>query len=172
MGDRLDAALANAASPGTIAGLHAAIKARLSADLAGFDGLETKTATRAPQVVDGWLPPKDGVGAQVYPFVLVRPSSGSDTEEGIEQHGEARVRLIVGVYGDDDDTWLSLVHIIDAIRLSLDAAPSVGGSYDHVGPLTWEIPDEQPRPEWIAYVTTNWYVPRPLRVDARNPGQE
>lgn len=173
MGDRLDAALANAVNPCTLAGLHAALKAHLRADLAGFDGLETKTANRAPQILDGWLPPKDGTNAEDFPFVLVRPSNGNDSEEGIEQHGEAKIKLIIGTYSDTDDGWFDLVHIIDAIRLSLASAPSLNGiSYEQVGPLTWEIPDEQPRPEWLATVTTTWYVPRPRRVDARNPGEE
>lgn len=173
MGDRLQAALSQAADPRTVPGLHAALKARVSEIVAGFDGLATKSSTRAPRVLDGWLPPKASAGAEDYPFILVRPSSGLDTEESADQHTEVKVKLIIGTYSDTDDGWLDLMFIVDAIRYDLGAAPVLQGTgFEQVGPLTWELPEEQPRPEWLATVTTNWILPRPRRVDARNAGEE
>jgi len=173
MGDRLQADLAQAASPNAIPGLHEALKARMAAIVAGFDGLSTKTGKRAPSIIDGWLPPKAGSDAEDYPFILVRPSSGLDTEESAEQHAEAKFKIIIGTYSDTDDGWIDLMLIVDAIRFDLGAAPVLQGTgFEQVGPLTWEIPEEQPRPEWLATVTTNWILPRPRRVDARNPMEE
>lgn len=173
MGDRLTADLAQAASPYTVAGLHAALKARVAAIVAVFDGLATKTGTRSPTVLDGWLPPKAGANDEEFPFILVRPMSGLDTEESAEQHAEAKIKIIVGVYSDTDDGWLDLVHVVDAIRIDLGAQPSLEGtSFEQAGPITWELPEDQPRPEWLGTIISNWILPRPARVDARNPGEE
>jgi hypothetical protein len=56
-----------------------AIKARMAAIAAAFWLLETKSPNvqRAPTVVDGWLPPKPGADAEQFPFMLVRPRTGT-----------------------------------------------------------------------------------------------
>lgn len=168
--DQLAAAAANAAAPGTLVGLHEAIKARMAIVAAGFPLLETKTDTRAPDVIDGWLPPKPGAEATQFPFLAVRPRSGVDSEQSADQNATARIDVIVGTYSDTDDGWIDVLLLIDAIRAELGAAPTiVGTAYEQTGPLTWEIPEEQPRPQWFGRVTTNWTLPRPRRVEARNP---
>lgn len=170
MSARIEAALANAAAPGTLAALHLAIKARMEVVAAAFPLLETKTSTRAPTVIDGWLPPKPGKNAEVYPFLLVRFTGGNDTEQGAEQNATAAFDIVIGTYSDSDNGWLDLLLVIDAIRVDLNAAPAIAGTaFEHTGPLVSKIPQEQTRPEWLGVVTTNWTIPRAQRVEARNP---
>jgi hypothetical protein len=160
------------APPGTLTALHGAIKARMSIVAAAFPLLATKdpTVQRAPTVGDGWLPPKTAGADDQYPFLLVRPSGGTDTEQSADQNATADVDIVIGTFSDSDDGWLDVLLIIDAIRADLGAAPSiVGTAFEQTGPSTWQIPEEQPRPQWLGVVKTKWTVPRPQRVEARNP---
>jgi hypothetical protein len=168
--DRLAAARALQAAPGTVAALYGAFAARLEVVAARLWGLSTKTESqRAATVLPGWLAPKT-VESEQFPFILVRPRSGEDSVQGADERGTAQVRLIIGTFSDTDDGWIDVLSIIDAVRDDLGAAPAIDGTaYEHVGPLTWEIPDDQARPQWFGYVTTNWQLPRTQRVDALNP---
>ncbi len=169
--DRLAAALARSAAPNTLAGLHIAFASRLEAVAARFTGLSTKVQgnKRAAAVIDGWLPPTSP-DAEQFPFFILRPSAGQDSEQAADQAARAAMKIIVGTFSDTDDGWLDVVLLIDAIRADLGAQPAIQGTaYEHIGPLTWEIPEDQPRPQWFGTVTTQWQLPRPQRVEALNP---
>lgn len=166
---RLEAASYQAAAPCTLVALHAAVKGRMEEVAAAFWGLATKTSTGAPIVVDGWLSPKTPEGEQ-FPFILVRPRSGVDSVQGSGENAIATIELRIGTYLDEDNGWLEPLKLIDAIRDNLGAAPTIAGTaFEHTGPLKWELSDEQPRPQWLATVETIWTLPRPARVEARNP---
>lgn len=153
----------------TLKDLHVALKERLAVVIATLWRFETKTDQRAPEIVDGWLPPKTPEGEQ-YPFLLVRPQSGTDSEPGADQNAKATVEIVIGTYSDSDDGWLDVLEVIEAVRQDVAAAPSIAGTaFEQTGPLTWEIPAEQVRPQWLGKVVTNWTIPRARRVEARNP---
>lgn len=176
--DELAAATPLAAAPTTLRDLHAAIKARLAPVLENFWLLSTKTSNRAPDLVDGWLPPKlapvaganpQPLNAEQFPFLIVRPRHGADTETGAEQSATATVDLVIGTYSDTDDGFLDVLDVIQAIRLDLGGAPTITGTaFEHTGPLTWEVPEDQPRPQWFGRVSTTWTIPRPRRADGSN----
>jgi hypothetical protein len=162
---RHEAAAYRSAAPGTLDSLHEAIKIRMAEVATTFWGLETKTSEHAPIVVDGWLPPLSSAGDERFSFLIVRPKTGTDSEQGANQDARATFEIVVGTYSDTDDGWRDVVHLIDAIRESLAAAPSLAStSFEHTGPLTWELLEEQPRPQWLGRVTTNWTLPRARRV--------
>lgn len=160
------------AAPAGVSALHGAIKARMAAVAALFPNLDTEDANtkQAPTVFDGWLPPRPKDGPPQFPCLLVRPRTGTDTEQSADENATAGVDIIVGVWSDTDDGWLDALLLIDAIRADLGAQPAINGTaFEQTGPLTWEIPEEQPRPQWFGKVKTNWTIPRPRRVEARNP---
>jgi hypothetical protein len=160
------------AAPGTIAALHGAYKARLADVAAAFPLLETKSGSRAPRLADGWLPPKDAA-VEDFPFLALRPLSGADTEQGGDENATAVIQILIGTYSDTDDGWLDVALIIDAIRADLGAGPTIEGTaFEHIGPLTWELPEGQERPQWFGIVKTIWSLPRPRRVEARNPQED
>lgn len=168
--DRRAAARENAAAPSTIAGLCERLRQRLEPVFSGFWMFETKdpNVKRAPSVIGG-LPPKTADGLE-FPFVLVHPRSGEDTEEGAQQEARAAVDLVIGTYSDSDDGWMDVAIVIDAIRADLGADPVIAGTLFEHKSLTWEIPpQDQARPQWFGRVSTNWILPRPMRVEARNP---
>lgn len=177
MSDRKDAARANAAAPATLADLHIALRTRLEGLCYGMAPFETRSGeTRAPLVFDFDLPRKKNAGDSgddQYPFFAVRPRSGSDSEQSADQNARATIDIEVGTFSDTDDGCLDVLLLIDAIREDLAAAPVLEGTaFEHVGPLTWEVPFPQPRPQWLGVVTTIWSLPRPVRVEARNPTTE
>lgn len=167
--DRIAAAQANAAASSTLSGLHRALKERMEEVASAFWGLATKTTTRAPQVVDGWLAPKTSA-LEDFPFLIVRPVNGIDSQQGADEDATATFDVIIGTYSDTDDGFLDVLAVIDAIRDSLAASPNLGGAYEHIGPLGWRLPeDQQARPQWLGVATLVFLLPRPRRVDARNP---
>ena len=169
MSERVEAARSLAAAPSSIMGLHLRLKERIEAVAAGYPLFPTKSGERAPTVIDGWLPPRESEVDQ-FPFMILRPKSGNDSAQAADENAVAVFDIIVGTYSDDDDGWLDVAILIDAIRADIGAAPAiVGTAYEHVGPLAWQIPEQQPRPQWFGTVTTVWQIPRPQRVEARNP---
>lgn len=171
---RVEAARSLAAAPSTIMGLHLRLKERLQVVADRFPLMPTKSGeTRAPVIFDGWVPPKTNTGEladEQFPFFAVRPKSGTDTVQGADENGTATVEIWIGTFADDDDGWLDVLILIDAIRADLGMAPTIEGTaFEQVGPLTWQLLDQQPRPQWFGTVTTIWQMPRPQRVEARNP---
>lgn len=174
---RKEAVSFQAAAPGTISGLQLALIARMKLLAAALWDLPTKTGADADDVPVhfGWLPPVKSGDAPRFPYLLVRPHGGEDSIPGGQQTASAAFDIIIGVYTDTDDGEQDLLHVIDAIRIDLAAAPELADTaYSHTGPLTWDLitdadPRRSTRPEWLAVVTTNWTLPRPRRVEARNP---
>lgn len=154
----------------TVAGLHMALKSRITT-LADRFMLDTKTGARAPSVLDGWLPPKkrqdgkDAVDVERFPFILVRPMQGADTEQSADERSTVTIELLVGTHSDTDDGFLDPLNVIDALRLDLGAKPRIEGTaFTHLGPLTWRL--EAARPQWFGIVTTIWQLPRPQRIES------
>lgn len=170
MSARAEAARALAAAPSTATGLHHRLKERLEVVAAAFPILETKSGEpRAPEVIDGWLPPRDAE-ADRFPFLILRPRAGTDSPQAADENSTVTIDVVIGTYSDTDDGWIDVLLIVDAIRADLGAEPAIDGTaFEQVGPLTWQIPEEQPRPQWFGTVTTVWNIPRPQRVEARNP---
>jgi hypothetical protein len=159
----------------TLVGLHQAVRGRLATMAAALSPLETKSGgTAQPAIYDGWVPPKpgssDGVSSEQFPFLILRPREGSDTPPSADQNARATIDILIGIYNDTQDGWLDLLPVIDAIRAEFWDEPVIENTgYEHDGPLTWAIPPVQARPQWLATVTTIWIIPRPRRVEARDP---
>lgn len=169
--DRIASATALAPALRTLVDLHAALKARLVMIAARYE-LGTKDGgEKTPDVIDGWLPPMtaDKLDASRFPFMLVRPKQGKDSEASVDASSRASVDIIIGTYCDAEDGWIDVAVLIDAIRLDIGASPVLERTaFEQVGPLDWVITEEQPRPQWFGVVTTNWSLPRPFRGDANS----
>lgn len=162
------------AAPSTIGGLLLALQERVG-ELVKSLSLETKTegVRRAPVVHLFDLPPKGTADAEQFPFLVVRTKAGTDTVQGGDENAMAGIEIVIGAYSDTSRGGLDVLVLIDLVRFDLGAGPAIAGTaYEHIGPLTWETPAQQPRPEWFGFINTNWQIPRPTRVDARNPMSE
>lgn len=124
--------------------------------------LETKAPDRnkPPQIVTGYLPPKDPVRADPdFPFVIVRLAEGTDTQEG----ATVTVKIIVGTYSEDaQNGWRDVANIIQRIWTELFRKRVLAKKYRVEYPMKFEMPDEQPYPEWVGIMTTVWTVAQPL----------
>lgn len=111
--------------------------------------------TKAPQVVTGYLPPKKSSPDPDYPFVIVRLVEGSDNPEG----ATVTVKIIVGTYSEDaQNGWRDVANIIERVWIELFKKRIIGKKFMVEYPMKFEMPEEQPFPEWIGIMTTVWTV--------------
>lgn len=112
-------------------------------------------ADRAPVVVEGWLPPPRHDDERRPPLVLVRAARGSDEEDG------SRTTLIVAVECHTDDVagWQDATTVMQRCRSALLAIGTLGPHVREL-PISWELADEQPLPQWIGVITSTWLSPR------------
>lgn len=132
---------------------------------------------KAPQVVDGFLPPKNSQQDQVdYPFVVVRPIS-MRTESRMQSTAE--VKIGVGAFCDTYDGHIDVALIMANINRIILQAGGIGYSYNNepashgvvfelAFPIDFEIYEQQPEPEYMGHIITRWNIPTPQRQILEN----
>lgn len=115
---------------------------------------------RAPTVVNGYLPPKRSNVEDDFPFVLVRPESG---ETSLEET-RCTVAIIIGCYTTEFDGYEYCVNVMERIKQALCEMPygTLANKYQLCYPVKWEMPDEQPYPQWQVGMTTDWAYHAPV----------
>ena len=140
------------------------IRERLKADLALLQLPSEKMAdtVRPPQVVDGYLPPKNATQTPDFPYVIARAGDGQTSESGMSN---AEVKLLIGCYSEDYDGHNYCLMVMSYIRRSLMQNPFLEDSaFRFELPFSWKMFDDQPYPEWILEITTQWSVPTPQQI--------
>ena len=79
---------------------------------------------RAPQVVNGYLPPKRTGQKDDFPFVLVRADEGATDQDSTE----VKVSIIVGTYSEEYDGHEYCLNVMARIRTALCSLPGMVGS--------------------------------------------
>jgi hypothetical protein len=123
--------------------------------------LETnrREKSKPPQVVMGYLPAKNSTPEPDYPFVIIRLAEGTDKKDG----STVVVKIIVGTYSEDSQNgWRDVANIIQRLRFELFKHGVVGKKFRVEYPMKFEIPEEQPYPEWIGIMTTTWAMAQPV----------
>lgn len=122
--------------------------------------LETDRGSRKePQIVSGYLPPKNSGPEPDFPFVIVRLTEGVDKED------EARVtvKIIVGSYSEDTQQgWRDTANIIQHIWQELFKCRIIANRFLIEYPVRFEFPEEQPYPYWVGVMITEWVVAKPV----------
>jgi hypothetical protein len=116
---------------------------------------------RAPTVVNGFLPPKRSKSDSDFPFVVVRPSSGTTGNDGLTR---VRVKLIIGCYSEDFDGHEYGLIVLERLRIGFMELPTLENRYRMEMPMEWELYDDQPYPEWMLEVRTEWSIATPLEI--------
>lgn len=121
---------------------------------------ETKNKTyRAPQVIDGYLPPKnpkDPQSIEDFPFVIVRYLN----DEGQVENSTAQVKIICGIYSEDDQRgWRDFLNLSNTIKTHLMSKSFLGKCFEVQLPIKREFPEEQGVPEWIGWLTLTIAIP-------------
>lgn len=109
----------------------------------------------------GWLPEKKGKEDEDYPFCLVRPVDGTAGMDGTAMS----VDIVLGVYAQDVSGGCE--YVLNVQRRLLNALGTLGerrlaDKYALSLPVTWEMPDDQPYPVWVAVVHTEWTYHSPI----------
>lgn len=120
--------------------------------------LETNQETeKVPQVLTGFLPSKHSEYGPDFPFVIVRVLKGTDASE----QSTVTIRLYIGTYSEDEKNgWRDVANIIERIRIELLRQRIIGKRFRVELPIEFEIPEEQPIPEWFGTMAMQVIVPR------------
>ena len=115
---------------------------------------------RAPEVVNGFLPPKRSSVEDDFPFVLVRLEKG---ETNLEET-TCTAAIIIGCYTAEFDGHEYCLNVMERIKQALCSMPfgTLANKYQLRYPVKWELPDEQPYPQWQIGMTTEWAFNAPV----------
>lgn len=92
-----------------------------------------------------------------YPLVVVSCQNVEDTAEG----STATIGLTIGVYGQDKDSWLDLMSIMERIRQRLLLVQKIDDIFRLILPTKFETIENQPYPYWFGYGTLVYQIPEP-----------
>lgn len=118
---------------------------------------------RAPQIVNGFLPPKRSTDLDDFPFVLVRPEQCTTDRES----EEVRVNIIVGCYSEEYDGFEYGVNVVERIKEKICTLPdeTLAKRYQMRYPIKWTMVPEQPWPQWQIDMETIWIFNSPRNTD-------
>ena len=118
---------------------------------------------RAPQIVNGFLPPKRSTDLDDFPFVLVRPEQCTTDRES----EEVRVNIIVGCYSEEYDGFEYGVNVVERIKEKICTLPAetLDQRYQMRYPIKWNMVPEQPWPQWQIDMETIWIFNSPRNTD-------
>ena len=117
----------------------------------------------APQIVNGFLPPKRSTDLDDFPFVLVRPEQCTTDRES----EEVRVNIIVGCYSEEYDGFEYGVNVVERIKEKICTLPAetLAQRYQMRYPIKWTMVPEQPWPQWQIDMETIWIFNSPRNTD-------
>lgn len=146
---------------GTVVGLCDALRIRIE-EATKLLSLESKNKTfRAPEIVNGFVPPKRSDAEAKQPFVVVCPAEGRIEDEGFHR---VKVSIIVGIRSEEFDAHEWLLTVSHRIIQNLRERPTLANRYVLEYPLTWDQMFEQPYPYWQLMMLTEWTIPTPVRL--------
>ena len=127
-----------------------------------------KGESRAPQVLNGELPPKQYVEPNQserkddFPFVVVRPE-GAVTER---EKTEVNVSIIIGCYTKEFDGHDYCLNVMSKIRNALVSMENgtLNEKYILQFPIEWDNLPQHPWPQWQIIMTTRWVFNTPQAI--------
>lgn len=112
---------------------------------------------RKPQVVLGYLKPleDDEEEKEDFPYIIVRYMS----DESSIEDGSLNLKLIFGVYSQDTNGWMDVLHLIESIKISI-LKKQIFDFYTLSSPIKSEIPEEQPYPYFFGFMYLKFDIPQ------------
>lgn len=116
---------------------------------------------KAPDIENGWLPPKRSSDEHDFPYVIVRPSEGdTEIDQGFVQD-VMTAKLIIGSYGEEPDDHEYTLVILRRIINDLRKNPLVGGIFKCRPEIKWKLSDEQATTVFILEAMIKFEIPTP-----------
>lgn len=122
--------------------------------------IDEKIATNRLIVRDGFLPKvtSNEEKKKQDPYIVIRPVEITDTDEG----SVVKLQLLMMTYSADmEKGHLDLYHMAEIVRQSVEQQTVIDGMYMLQLPVKTLIPEEQPWPEWWAYMELSYTLSRP-----------
>lgn len=115
---------------------------------------------RAAEVHLMRLPDKDAEENRI-PYILLQFITGADAQEaGQQEDSEARVRIIIATYSENDSEGaLDVLNIISRIRVALLKAGEIGKQFLLRKPLEYLVYPDDTRPYFFGELMTIWEMP-------------
>ena len=124
--------------------------------------IDEKIATNRLIVRDGFLPKvtSNEEKKKQDPYIVIRPVEITDTDEG----SVMKLQLLMMTYSADmEKGHLDLYHMAEIVRQAVEQQTIIGEMYMLQLPVKTLIPEEQPWPEWWAYMELTYTLGRPGR---------
>lgn len=113
-----------------------------------------KTLTVQP----GFLKKKQAASEQPFPYIVPRFMKSSDDSDG----STVTVRIYFGTYSEDiEHGWREVMTLMENSRLALLRKRTIARRFRLQMPLTIELTEDQPYPEWVGYITAVYTMPAP-----------
>lgn len=109
-------------------------------------------------VQPGFLKKRTAANEMPYPHIVPRFIKCVDDSGG----SMVTVRIYFGTYSEDvAHGWRDLMNLMEMGRLALLKQQTIAKKYRLQLPLTVEVPEDQPYPEWVGYITAVYAMPLP-----------
>ena len=124
------------------------------------ESAEEAITNRAAEVHLMRLPDKDAEENRI-PYILLQFITGADTQEpGQQEDSEAKVRIIIATYSENDSEGaLDVLNIISRIRIALLKAGEIGQQFLIRKPLEYLVYPDDTRPYFFGELMTIWEMP-------------
>jgi len=123
---------------------------------------------KTPQVISGFLPPKNSSDVPDFPFVAVRLQKLQESKD----KAIAEIELVIGVKEEQEDEetlkvlgWMRNAEIMERIRIGLLISPELDDRFDLQLPLEYELEKEPAYPYWMGWMSTKWSIPKIIREE-------
>jgi hypothetical protein len=131
-------------------------------DAIGYRPIDEKIAGNKITIRDGFLPKAttNEEKKKQDPHIVIRPVEVMDTQEG----STITLQLLMMTYSADmEKGHLDLYHMAEIVRQAVEQQTIIGEMYMLQLPVKTLIPEEQPWPEWWAYMELTYTLGRPGR---------
>ena len=129
-------------------------------DKIGYRPIDEKIASNRLIVRAGFLPKvaTNEEKKKQDPHIVIRPVEISDTDDG----STMKIQLLMMTYSADmDKGYLDIYHIAEIVRQAVEQQSIIAEMYVLQLPVKTMIPEDQPWPEWWAYMELTYTLGRP-----------
>jgi hypothetical protein len=159
--------------------LAKALKIRVDDAVKDIELFDPDGKARVPQVIVGYLPNKQTVEDDDYPCIIIRVLSTEYSELGtIQESGIVQVAIAVFIYqesardpndpdvgeADKSHGWDRVMEMLTRISSNLLKNRLLAKQYN-LYDLSWEIPPDQPEPQWGGYLLLSYDINVPQDED-------
>lgn len=119
-----------------------------------------------PKIINGYLPMKRSTKEPEAPFIIVRPKSGDDNLSQNTAVVSCEL-IIVTISEDDQGGYVDALNVCERIRGYLLSNRTLDKKYLLEG-FSWDLPDEQPFPNWNIVVKVSYLIQMPQDTQFNN----